>query len=308
MLLNSVPADDLVTRGLVLSNAANAFADQGDAESADAFFNEAIALAGRIGDTTAESVRSGNYGWFLLQVGRPRRAQTMLARALQVNTDPNALLLRAVQTDNLAQAHVVLGEHAEALRTHDEALKWAERAGDERWRCLIALNRAAARVTMNHKDAEARALVAAQALVTQPVAPGTNIEEQMAAVTADAHARTADDHAALDALADAAQAALSYGLAHQDAEWIIHAQSHLGRRALALGDLSEAAARLDDATARARRADLRRLLAEALDARSQVYRAAGQLTEARAAWAEAARLYTILHMPQAKLKPAGLGD
>ncbi|MFN8448689.1 MAG: hypothetical protein U0521_08900 [Anaerolineae bacterium] len=85
MVLNSLDGADQETRGLVLSNAANAYAEQGDVESADAFFTEAITIAEHLGDPVAESTRNGNYGWFLLLVGRPRRAMTTLERALSIS-------------------------------------------------------------------------------------------------------------------------------------------------------------------------------------------------------------------------------
>ena len=69
MALNSVT--DIATRGLVLSNAANAYVDQGDIDSAASFFKESIDIAQQINDPTAQSTRLGNYGWFLLTTGKP---------------------------------------------------------------------------------------------------------------------------------------------------------------------------------------------------------------------------------------------
>ena len=48
------------------------------------------------------------------------------------------------------------------------------------------------------------------------------------------------------------------------------------------------------------------LLAEALAVRSQQKSMLQHMEEAKAAWDEAARLYGILHMPQAKYAPAWL--
>ena len=78
--LNNV--DDLATRGLVLSNAANAYADQGDTESAAAFFRESIEIAEQVGDEVAQTTRRGNYGWFLLSTGQPRQGMEALEKAV----------------------------------------------------------------------------------------------------------------------------------------------------------------------------------------------------------------------------------
>jgi hypothetical protein len=65
---------------------------------------------------------------------------------------------------------------------------------------------------------------------------------------------------------------------------------------------------LEEAQVLARRSDQRRLLAEALSVQSEQRAALGQEAEAAAAWDEAQRAYAVLHMPQAKLHPAWLGD
>ena len=110
MTLNSLSEADQETRGLVLSNAANAYAEHGDAESADAFFTEAIAIAERLGDQVAESTRNGNYGWFLLLVGRPRRALATLERALEISQRLNLTLPRALQLDNLGLVYDAMND------------------------------------------------------------------------------------------------------------------------------------------------------------------------------------------------------
>ena len=117
MILNTLDSADQETRGLVLSNAANAYAEQGDAESADAFFTEAISISEQLGDATAETTRCGNYGWFLLLVGRPRRAITTLERALIISQRLNMPLQSAVQLDNLGLVYDSLGDYPARSKT-----------------------------------------------------------------------------------------------------------------------------------------------------------------------------------------------
>jgi tetratricopeptide (TPR) repeat protein len=156
MALNSVDENDLETRGLVLSNAANAYADSGDAESADAFFNEAISLAERLGDEVSESTRSGNYGWFLLMVGRPRRAISLLGRALEISQKLNLTLQQAVQTDNLGLAYEALGDMVTALDYHRKALNLIEPLHHPYWEASFAINEANVLLSIGQID-EARA-------------------------------------------------------------------------------------------------------------------------------------------------------
>jgi tetratricopeptide (TPR) repeat protein len=156
MTLNSVDENDFETRGLVLSNAANAYAESGDAESADAFFNEAISLAERLGDAASESTRSGNYGWFLLMVGRPRRAISLLGRALEISQKLNLTLQQAVQTDNLGLAYESLGDMVTALDYHRKALDLVAPLDHPYWEASFAINEANALLSLGQLD-EARA-------------------------------------------------------------------------------------------------------------------------------------------------------
>ncbi len=149
MLLNSLSENDQETRGLVLSNAANAYAEQGDAESADAFFTEAISIAEHLGDHVAETTRSGNYGWFLLLVGRPRRAIATLERALTISQQHNLTLQSGIQIDNLGLVHDALAEYPVALEKHRKAL---ESVTDPAWAGQIKVNLANTLISTHELD------------------------------------------------------------------------------------------------------------------------------------------------------------
>lgn len=132
--------DDPETRGVVLSNAANAYVDQGDAESAEAFFKEAISLAERAGNQAAESTRRGNYGWYLLAVGRPRQAINALEQALQLSQMLKLDLQAAVQTDNLGLAYDTLGDHSKGLEYHRRALELVQPLRNAEWEAIFKTN------------------------------------------------------------------------------------------------------------------------------------------------------------------------
>lgn len=138
MTLNAV--EDWATRGLVVSNAAIAYADMGEIESADAFFSEAITIASRLGDRSAEAVRRGNYGWFLLATGRPHQAVATLEHALRLSEQIGHSLQLAVQTSNLAQAHEQLANYAAAQTYHDQAHALLPHVHDPHWRSMIHIN------------------------------------------------------------------------------------------------------------------------------------------------------------------------
>ncbi|MCC6805063.1 MAG: tetratricopeptide repeat protein [Anaerolineae bacterium] len=261
MVLNSLDTSDQHTRGLVLSNAANAYTEQGDVESADAFFTEAIVIAERLGDAVAESTRNGNYGWFLLLVGRPRRAITTLERALAIS-QPNRLTLQtAIQLDNLGLVYDSLGDIAVALEKHRQALALVDEPGGDPLR--------AGQIKVNL----AGTLVAARAF-------------------AEAETLLADGLAA--------------GRAGKSAELIISALVGQARLWMAQEEPAGAEDALTEAIALARRIDHRRLLAEALSARSQQQAALDRPDDSAAVWEEAQRLYAMLHMPQGKLQPVWL--
>ncbi len=256
-LINALDAADLETRGLVLSNAANAYAEHGDAESADAFFTEAIQIAQQLNDPAAESTRSGNYGWFLLQVGRPRQAISLLGRGLKLSRENGLRLQHTVQTDNMGLAYTALDDRMTALDYHTRALAEAEALADPFWIASIQINRADTLIALGQRE-EARALI---------------------------------------------DQALAYARSHDHAELLIRAL--LSSAALALSEqrADDAARALDEALTWAKRADLRRLVAEGLRLRSQQRAMQNAADEAAAIWDEAAKLFSMLHMPQGKMTP-----
>jgi len=142
MLINSLHRDDYDTRGLVLANAALIYADGADAESADAFFKESIELADSAKDPAAKATRLGNYGWFLLLIGRPRRAQTMLDQAITMSREQGLKLQEAVQIDNLGLVHDGLGEYPRALELHKEASALMNEVRDPYWGLTFRVNTA----------------------------------------------------------------------------------------------------------------------------------------------------------------------
>ncbi|MDZ4771197.1 MAG: hypothetical protein SGJ24_18910 [Chloroflexota bacterium] len=149
ILVNSLPRDDAETRGVILANAALVYAESADAESADSFFKDAIAMAESTGDLPAHSTRLGNYGWFLLLIGRPRRARATLEQALVISTAQQLDPQRAIQTDNLGLVYDALGELPRALALHDEARTLTD---DAAWRALFAANAAHTLITLNRPD------------------------------------------------------------------------------------------------------------------------------------------------------------
>jgi tetratricopeptide (TPR) repeat protein len=261
MLLNSLNGDQ-ETRGLILSNAANAYAEQGDAESADAFFTEAITIAEQLGDQVAETTRNGNYGWFLLLVGRPRRAIATLERALNVSQPLHLTLQSAIQLDNLGLVYDSLGDIPAALERHRQALAQVSGSGD----VAMAAWAAQFKVNLANTLINARSYDEAQTLLDDAVEQG----------------RTSGSELLIAALTGQARL------------WLAREQPAAAEDALS------------EAILLARKLDNRRLLAEALNVRSQQQAVLAQDSEAAATWEEAQRLYLMLHMPQGKQQPLWL--
>lgn len=132
--------DDVETRGLVLSNAANAYVEQGDIESAEAFFNESLAIARRLNDAVAEATRRGNYGWFLLVTGRSQQALSILEYALRKSESLDLTLQAAIQASSLGVAYDVLGQYPQALDYHRQALERIKPLQNAYWTHILKIN------------------------------------------------------------------------------------------------------------------------------------------------------------------------
>jgi tetratricopeptide (TPR) repeat protein len=150
ILLTSINDQD--TRGVVLSNAANAYADMGEIESADEFFSESINIAHKLGDFRAEATRRGNHAWFLLVTGRARRATGALEQVLHLSRQLNLDLQVAVQTDNLGLAHDELSEYEVAQHHHTQALELIQALGNLHWQGVIKTNKARTHWSLGQED------------------------------------------------------------------------------------------------------------------------------------------------------------
>jgi tetratricopeptide (TPR) repeat protein len=154
--LNSV--DDIATRGLVLANAANAYADQGDIESAESFFQESIDIARKIADKTAESTRQGNYGWFLAAIGKPRKGIEQLTAAMEISKQHGLKLPLAVQTDNMGLAYDALSQYKTALEHHERAQERLIEFDPVplRWQVIFQTNTAKTQLALGRVDEAAQ--------------------------------------------------------------------------------------------------------------------------------------------------------
>lgn len=166
MLLGKLGDHEVDTRGVVLSNAATTYAESGDAESADAFFNEAIAIAAKAGDRSSEGTRTGNYGWFLVIIGRPRRAISTLERAIKLSEAAEMPLHQAIQTDNLALAYDALNDLEQAFTLHERALSLIEKLNAPYWQASIQINFANTAMHLNQPE-RARDLLKRAATVNE---------------------------------------------------------------------------------------------------------------------------------------------
>ncbi len=245
MLLSAI--DDPETRGVILANAATAYVDQGDIETAEAFFVESIQIAQNLRDRAAEVTRRGNYGWFLLSTGRPQRALETLILTVKESEQLNLGLQAAVQTDNIGLAYDELGQHEQALDFHRDALDRLEKLNFPHWVAVVKAN-------IGHS------LIA----IDQLEAAADHFQQ------AEMHAGSTETH--------------------------IRILIGKGRVALKQGDLNTVSDLTEQAIDVARRAGMRRLLADGLTLRSEVHAMSGNLDRAEADWKEAEALLAILRI------------
>ncbi len=257
MLLNSV---DDETRGIVLSNVANAYADRGDIESADAFFCEAIQIAQRLGDQQAEAARRGNYGWFLLITDQIQRAKITLKNAFKMSQQLGLNLQAAIQRSNMGLVCEQRCDFETALEFHEKALEQIMPLNNPHWENRFKINRANTLLSLDRVD-EALPL----------------FEE-----------------------------ALTAGRKGSDITVIVQALTGLARVAIKVGEPERVEDRLVKAIRLARKADMRRLLAEILAVRSEQQAALNQHEQAISTWEEAHKMFTVLKAPKAKLEPTWL--
>lgn len=151
MLLSGLH-EDLEVRGLVLANAAVAYAEQGDVDSAESFFNEAITIARQLGDESAEATRRGNYGWFLLATGKPQQAISTLEYALRLSQSLALGLQSAIQTDNLGLVHDAEGNYPRGLEHHEQALALVKPLQNPRWQALFSINQSRSLIGLGEYD------------------------------------------------------------------------------------------------------------------------------------------------------------
>jgi tetratricopeptide (TPR) repeat protein len=156
MALNAV--QDYETRGIVLANAAIAYIDLGDIETADAFLSESIKIAEKLQDRASEVTRRGNYGWFLLATGRLQRALTTLEHAQQQSKALDLKMPLAVQTDNLGLVYAELGNLDRAADYHREAIAILETLDAPYWLANAQYNLAQLYARLDQID-EAEALM-----------------------------------------------------------------------------------------------------------------------------------------------------
>jgi len=259
MLLSNLK-EDWETRGLVLANAATAYADQGDMDSADSFFNESIAIARRMNNEVAEATRRGNYGWFLLATGRHEQALSMLEYALRLSKSLGLDLQAAIQTDNTGLTYDNMSNYEKGLALHQEAAAIIEPLNKPHWHAVINLNRANS-LNGLHRGDEAKGFY---------------------------------------------EVALEQGRATHDVELIIRALTGLATVAVGLEKPADCGVWLEEAVTLARKADMRRLQAEALTVYSQQQAALKNEDQAGSLWRDAQKLFAILRAPQANMKPAWL--
>lgn len=150
--------DDDATRGLVMANVALAIGEQGDIETAESFFTEAIAIADTLGHVRVKARRLGNYGRFLAITNRPKRAITEIMHARNLSDEQGMTLQSVIQTDNLGLAYSIIGQPQKALALHQEALERILHHDEPRWQATIQANSAGALLALQRYD-DAQALL-----------------------------------------------------------------------------------------------------------------------------------------------------
>lgn len=155
MLLNSV---DKETRGIIMANAAIAYADKGDAPTTESFFSEAIDIARELKNSRAEAFRRNNYAAYLIDIGHAQRAIVSLEHALKLVEGQHEPLYTAIFLDNMGAAYRTLNKPEKALGNHTMAQTQlaSQAVGD--WTILNALHLVETHLDLNHIEEGANLL------------------------------------------------------------------------------------------------------------------------------------------------------
>lgn len=120
MHLNTL--DDSAVRGNIMLRAARLYMIQGDMDTAESFYTDAISLAKQTEDEQAQVYSRGYYGVFLTLIGDTSPAQIELKAALALAETHQLTQMQAHLTDALAQITSLQSRYPEAEELHTSAL------------------------------------------------------------------------------------------------------------------------------------------------------------------------------------------
>lgn len=186
-------------KAAVLAMCANAYTEAGDMESAESFFQQAIEIAKRQGESATEAAYRIDYGRFLLLVNDISPAVASLLEGRMLAEPLHLPRLVAIQSDRIAQCSRVLDTLEAALTLHDEALDRSAQLKDalleaefqlHKGHTLHLLNRATEAAVLLYKAlytirtkehppllVEALTLLAETELATQPEKAAEKLQE-----------------------------------------------------------------------------------------------------------------------------------
>lgn len=167
---------DEAQKAAVLAQCANAYTDAGDMESAESFFQQAIEIAKRIGDSATEAAYRIDYGRFLLLVNDIRPAVTTLLEGRMLAEPLHLPRLIALQSDSIAQCSRVLDTLEAALTLHDEALDRAAQLKDAMLEAEFQLHKGQTLFLMKRETEAAVLLYRALYTIRAQEHPGLLIE------------------------------------------------------------------------------------------------------------------------------------
>lgn len=154
--------EDIVTRGIVVSNAAILLHERGEVESARSFLEESLALARLLEQPNLIATRVGNLGRVMVDVGQTRLALPLLEEAVECANQHQLMLISAIHTNNLGVAYAQLSQYKTALDYHRQASEKLEgcalQADEAHWQVLIKVDCAHVLLSLARYD-EARSLL-----------------------------------------------------------------------------------------------------------------------------------------------------
>lgn len=274
----------------------------GQGQRATKDFEQALQRLGSVDDPATRGVVLSNAALIYMDKGDLDTAESFFSESIKLAQKAQDQAAEATRQANYGWYLLATGRFKRALGALEYALQHSQRLGLDLHVAVQTSNLALTHAELGEPE---RAESELRAALTQVDALDEPYWQAVIRINLAAHlakTRSSDNREGLALVS----AALATAERIESAEAIVRGLTVKARLLLIDGDLDEALALVEDGIARARKAGMRRLLAEALAVASRAHVKRGEREQAESTWKEAQRLAELVHHPMAHTSPEWL--